>query len=346
MVSLVVSSLLIGMILAIWGRMSLAFRGQQSLAELQQILAAAHERVESDLRLAGFQIPDGFLVAGDPLLHEPVEIVDDADGFGPDELRVFAADASAVARVVDFNGGGDAPTDSFVTVAVDTAADFVAGDLAVIVKAQAGAPADVAFFACVVQIESIAGDSLTLAGNGLWGTTQNDQCDRVRTDPALGPDRRAMVYRFRARAYRIDPARRDLAVLQMSPTAGRAGDWEDLAVGFTDLQVATRWSDGQWHSDDVQAVLTAPNSDPARPRPLVARVSLVVRTHTKVDVAPSQRTPALIDPANPANNDLGNRDAIQLEGVDDAARPEELRGEHVYRHATVGTDLRNLGVGL
>jgi hypothetical protein len=72
------------------------------------------------------------------------------------------------------------------------------------------------------------------------------------------------------------------------------------------------------------------------------RVSLVVRTHTKIDIVPSQRTPKLRDDARIANNDLGDRDYVQLEGVADASRPLELRGNHVYRYATVGIDLRNL----
>ena len=79
---------------------------------------------------------------------------------------------------------------------------------------------------------------------------------------------------------------------------------------------------------------------------VAVRVTLVVRTHSRVDLVPSARTPALIDPARAANNDLGNRDAIQLEGVADGLRPQELRGDHIYRYATVATDLRNMGIGL
>ncbi|MBZ0238227.1 MAG: type II secretion system GspH family protein [Deltaproteobacteria bacterium] len=379
MVSLVISGIVLGLVLEIWGRMSLAYRGQQSVAELQQILAAGHAMIEADLRQAGFQLPDGFFRAGDDALHQPVEIVDDADGFGPDQLRTFAADASAVARVQDFNGLADDAGDAFTMVVVDSAADFAPGDVAVIVKAQDGLPTEIAFYPCVVAIQGVSGNELMLATTPPWGTANNDQCDEVRTNPALGPDRRAMVYRLRARAYRIDPARRDLAVLQMSPTGGVVDDWQDLGVGFTDLQIASRWDDTdddeglagvdtadldadptrEWWSDATQTALTGPlaatttvpplavgSFDMLRPRLVAVRVTLVVRTHAKVDLAPSARTPVLVDAARPANNDLGNRDAVQLEGVSDALRPEELRGAHVYRYATVGTDLRNMGIGL
>ena len=145
MISLVVSALLLGLILEIWGRMSLALRGQQNVAELQQILSSAHAVIEGDLRQAGFQIPDGFFRAGDVALHQPVEIIDDADGFGPDQLRVHAADASAMARVTDFNGTADNVNDPFTMLTVDSAVDFVPGDLAVIVKAQDGLPDEIAF---------------------------------------------------------------------------------------------------------------------------------------------------------------------------------------------------------
>lgn len=384
MVSLVISALLVGMVLSIFSRMSQAYRGQQSVAELQQILAAAHNLIASDLRQAGFQVQDGFFVSGDQRLHQPVEIENNADGFGPDILRVYYGDASAQARVVDFNGAADSPGDPFTSIEVDDARDFVPGDVVVIVKSVVATASDVKFHACVLQIETITPGASTailgIDGAGVWGSAAQDQCDIIRTDPALGPDNRAMVYRFRARAYRIDPGRRDLAVLQVSPSAGFAvvSDWQDLAVGFTDLQIASRWDDSddpvalasdtvdldndaqrEWYSDVTQQYMSATlgatvgaatpyaleSYSTVRPRLLAVRVSLVVRTHTKVDLVPSQRTPKLVDDARPGNNDLGDRDAVQLEGVADALRPAELHGEHVYRHSTVGTDLRNLGVG-
>lgn len=374
MVSLVISALLVGMVLSVFSRMSLAYRGQQNVAELQQILAAGQAMIERDLRQAGHQIPDGFFIANDDLLHQPVELRNDAHGFGPDELHVFYADPAAQARVVAFDSTD--PAQPFGAMTVDDAGDFTAGDVAVIVKSVKGAiPSDTRFYACVVQIEGIP-DAATLLvdGAGRWGTAANDQCDQVRTDAAID-DATAMVYRFRARGYRIDPDRRELAVLQLSPTAGYDDDWQDLAVGFTDLQLASRWNDAddpagggdtadvdadathEWYSDATQTALTNPRAmaappayrlesyDRLRPWLVGLRVSLVVRTHSRIDGVPSQRTPDLVDEARPGNNDTGDRASVQLEGVADAARPLELRGNHVYRYATMGTDLRNLGVG-
>jgi hypothetical protein len=241
-----------------------------------------------------------------------------------------------------------------------------------------GVPSEVRFYACVVQVEAIPdATTMSIDGAGRWGTAQNDQCDQLRAGTDI-QDASPMVFRFRARGYRIDPTRRALGVLQMSPSAGLDdGDWQDLAVGFTDLQIASRWNDTddaggagttdtadldtdpthEWYSDVTQTALTNPiaatagaayrmSSYPRTRAWLVAlRVSLVIRTSGRVDGVPTARTPELRDPTRPGNNDLGDRASVQLEGVADAARPAELQGNRIYRYATVGTDLRNLGVG-
>jgi hypothetical protein len=74
------------------------------------------------------------------------------------------------------------------------------------------------------------------------------------------------------------------------------------------------------------------------------RVTLVVRTRQNLQAVGAARTPTLVDAARPNNSDLGNRAAITLAGVPDASRPEELRGDAIYRYATVGSDVRNLAV--
>ena len=47
MVALIVSSLLVGMILSIFLRMSLAYRGQQQVANVQSVLAGARQMIEN-----------------------------------------------------------------------------------------------------------------------------------------------------------------------------------------------------------------------------------------------------------------------------------------------------------
>lgn len=378
MVAMVVSALLIGMILSIFTRMSMAYRAQQNIAELQQTLAAAEEMIQRDARQAGYQIPDGFRWAGTPktTTTQALQIIDNVDGFGPDSVRIYYADATAQARVPAQPPNSSNPDTVFTEVTVDDADLFVPGDLAVYVtidKDLLKQPNGADWWhhhACVVRITGIVGNVLSLDTQPPWGSAENDQCDDARIQLGTG----AMLYRFTARAYRIDPGRRSLAVLQMSPTGTLVpNDWQDLGIGFTDLQVATRWSDywdpvasavdtadvdtgpgselTEWYSGQTQATLSQPiviDSAAAlyrRPVPAEIRISLVVRTLKKVDAIPTAATPQLTDPARVDNNDLGNRPAVALEGVADAARPAELRGDAVYRHATIGSDLRNLAVG-
>lgn len=388
MISLLVSSLLVGMILSIFTRMSTAYRTQQHVAELQQVLIAAQEMIQRDLRQAGFAMTDGFKRANRPAAglgldwyEPPVQIIDNADGFGPDELRIFYGDPSAQARVVTF------PTSSQLTV--DAVDRFEPGNLVVISnhemmtrpavydvgEVDPALPTDPQFMvahhrACVARIASIGGTTFNFDTGGDWGEGLNSQCDFVRDRHAALQN--TMIYRLAARGYRIDPDRRSMAVLQLSRSGGLvANDWEDLGAGFTDLQVASRWYENEdgssprrttdtadldtsayrdWYSGADQTGYTAAHQRSATNVPTATslltelRVTLVVRTTRRIDTIGSARTPELVDPARPDNNDVGNRAAIQLDGVADASRPEELRGDHIYRYATVGSDLRNLAV--
>jgi len=377
MISLVISSLLVGMILSIFMRMSTAYRTQQHIAELQQILTSAQDLIQRDVRQAGFQMPDGFRIVGAAGVHPAIELRDNAGGFGPDELHVFYADASAQAKVMVMASLDVTP---FTTFTVDDPDRFDDNDVVLIsnhsISTNVGAAVAtvVRFEACVVQLQQIAGAAFTVRTGGTWGDPNNNQCDAMRAKH-VGAVTNTMVYRFRARGYRVDPTRRSLAVLQLSPTGGLVpNDWQDLGIGFTDLQLASRWYEDEdadvtlkagdtadvdndplreWYSDNVQdartsfVLLTAPTdpSPTARSLLMELRVSLAVRTSHKLDTIGSSQTPAFIDAARPANNDLGNRAAVTLAGVADGARPEELRGDHLYRYSTVGSDTRNLSVG-
>ncbi len=389
MIALLISAMLVGVTLSIFSRMSLAFRTQQNVGDLQQVLSAAQAQLSRDLRQAGFGIPDGFFFSGDQVLYAPLQIENNADGFGPDLIKIYAADPSAQARVTALTA---------TQVTVDDVDWFEPNDVAVIVGYDGGLQNSKIFTACIVQIDAVYPGSpgtIDLNQAGVYGTAAHAHCDGIRPNIGVG-SYTTMIYRFRARAYRIDPTRRNLAVLQVSTSGGiRPDDWQDLGVGFTDLQVASRWyeegndlaaDDGdpdparEWYSGEQQELLSLPlqasgapyllpqsyvdplgrqiRYQPApispaivppeierHPVPTEVRVSLVLRSHNRIDSVPSARTPALIDPARPNHNQLGDRASIQLEGVADPSRPDELQGDHVYRYATVGSDLRNLGVG-
>lgn len=368
MIALTISALLVGMILSIFTRMSTAYRTQSRIADLQRTLTAAQDVIQRDVRQAGFGMIDGVRTSSSANIHAAVELRDNGSGFGPDELHVFYADPSAQARVTSLDTSAANPFGSFVVDDVDR---FASGDLVVITNRRVSplgpGPENVVThdFACVVELRQVSGTTFSVATTGSWGTGANDQCDEVRG--RFSASNPTMVYKFVARGYRLDPTRRSFGVLQQSPSGGLvAGDWQDLGIGFTDLQLASRWYEGEddsgrqavdtadtdtdplrdWYSGADQDALTAPiaATDDYRPLLMQVRVSLVVRTRGNLDAVGSAQTPALIDTARVNNGDIGNRPAINLAGVPDASRPEELRGDALYRYATVGIDLRNLAV--
>jgi prepilin-type N-terminal cleavage/methylation domain-containing protein len=380
MVALVVSTVLVGLVLSIYTRMSLAYRTQQQVSELQQVLQAAQTMVLQDVRQAGYQIPKGFKRPGTPAIIQPaIQVTNSATA--PDEIRIFYADASAQARVMVTSANQ-------VQSTVDSAGLLGAGDVVLLARPMppennpAGTPrpsdgkyvdadgqvmAKVAYTsACVLQIASVAGTIITYSQAPPWGMAANSHCagDNVRD---------AMIYRFRGRAYRIDPTRKALSVLQMSPTGGLiAGDWQDLGIGFTDFQIATRWFDlgtvplgpqtvdtadidtdprREWYSSAFQQQLSAPYTAPLVDLPatvalIEVTISFAVRTTRPVEGVATGATPAFIDAARVNNGQVGDRPAVPLAGVADSGRADEHKGNHIYRYTTARIDVRNMGVGL
>lgn len=372
MVALVVSTVLVGLVLSIHMRMSLAYRSQQQVSELQQVLQAAQVTVQNDLRMAGHQMAQGFYSPGTPRVRQPaVQIINDNDA--PDEIRIFYADSSSQARILP----GPAPTP--VNLNVDDASQFRAGDVVTIVAATQepntrgtvvnGKRVDgdgqvladvITYDACVLEILSLTGNIVTFSEVAPWGMGGNLHCTSVAGN--------SMMYRLGRRAYRIDPTRKALSVLQMSPSGGIvANDWQDLGIGFVDMQVASRWADlstdvvaqgvdtadadtdplREWYSGNDQTTLSTPYTGVADPPTRVAllevTMSFAVRTSREVEGVTSGSTPAFIDAARPSHGQVGDRPAIVL-GTD--PRPPELVGSHIYRYTTVRIDVRNLGVGL
>jgi prepilin-type N-terminal cleavage/methylation domain-containing protein len=93
-IGLGISSLLVGMILMVSMRISFAYRGQQQVALVQQVLAAARAAIEADAKQVGMHISQGFTVANTgALLHAPVQVIE--GGANPDQLALFYADPTA-----------------------------------------------------------------------------------------------------------------------------------------------------------------------------------------------------------------------------------------------------------
>jgi prepilin-type N-terminal cleavage/methylation domain-containing protein len=374
LVELMVGMLLTGVVMTfvfiVSGKMSTAYFGQTQVAEVQQTLRTARAALAADVRQAGFFISNGFRTAafGDTdEVVRPLQIVNDADGSGPDLVRIYYADASAGSRVQSID-----PARAFADV--DSTASFAAGDVIVMVNAaitpagEDGDTGSVAYEACVVKVTSIdagAPGRLHFAGVGGAGdpynAAGNAQCTAVEDATANeDPMPDTVAYRFVGRSYRIDPDRKELGVLQGSPSGEMVeDDWTDLALGVTTIQTASRFfedddavdldGDGDpeqdWYSSEGQE-----SPDPTGERPAGAilielRVSLEARTQRGTRSVASSRTAELSDPDDLDHNTVGDWAGVQLAGVDDADRPDGYAGSHIYRTAEALIDLRNLGVG-
>jgi prepilin-type N-terminal cleavage/methylation domain-containing protein len=368
MIGMLLTGLILSFIFIVSGKMSSSYLGQTQVAEVQQTLRSARAAIAADVRQAGFFVSGGFRTAafGDTdELVRPLQIVNDADGSGPDLLRVYYADATGGSRVQSIDPAARA------FAAVDSADGFSEGDVVVLVNS-AIAGADefgnaglVTYSACVVKVTSIesgAPDRLNFSASGApYNVAGNAQCTEVATATANEqPQPDTVVYRFVGRSYRIDPDRKELSVLQGSPSGEmEPDDWADLAIGVTTIQAASRFfedgdgvdldGDGDptldWYSSEGQE-----NVDPGGERPAGAalvelRVSVEARTQRGTRAVASARTTFLSSETNAEHNSIGDWAGVQLSGVDDAERPDGYAGNHIYRSAEALIDLRNLGVG-
>lgn len=358
MIAMVVSSLLVGFVFAIQNRMSLAYRSQSSVSEVQQVVRMAKDLIVRDTRAAGYLMPHGFQVSplvlsGNPLLTSPVSplmVRNNPDGTGPDSIHLFYADPSASTEIT---GPVVNPTEALVKDAdiFNGVSSVFQPGLAIIV----GPPnaAGVYDKTCLIKLTGTAPNLLTFDTSGApYNTATNDHCEfggsSINTTGS-------MIYWVIAHAYRIDPSRMDAGVLQMSRSGGLEDDWIDIGFGFTDLQIARRYleqtdSDGDldldgnaqadWYSTDAV-------SPPLTARLTEVSVSIVARTFRQVSGVATRATPELADVANINHNQIGDSPSILLAGVPDASRLIQHRGNHVYRWITERVAIRNpLGDGL
>lgn len=367
MVGMLLTGVIISFIFLVSGKMSTAYLGQSQLSEVQETLRTARAAIAADVRQAGFFMSDGFRTAalGDPATPvAPLQVVNNADGSGPDSIRIYYGDATAATRVIAIEPAVRGYAD------VDSADAFEVGDVVVMVNSAiatpvGGAAGIITYDACVVRVTGIdEGDPdrlhfATGGSGGPYNMANNPQCATVATstfNEAPQPD--TVVYRFVARSYRIDPERKELGVLQGSPSGElEEDDWMDLALGVTTIQVSSRYAedgdavdlddDGDptldWYSGDGQEATDPAGERPAGARLAEIRISLEARTQRGTRAVATSRTAALTDEDRPDHNPIGDWDGVELAGVPDAERPDGYAGTFIYRSADVLIDLRNLG---
>ncbi|MDB4959440.1 MAG: hypothetical protein JWO36_7009 [Myxococcales bacterium] len=356
MISLVIASLLVIMILSIFSRLSFAYREQQQIVSVQQLLSAARGAIELDAKQAGLEISQGFKISADGsgvagVMHSPVTVTNNSTT--PDQVAFYYADLSKQAVVTS----AGSPT----VLTVDSATGFAANDLVVLTTPDTTSfsnpispttDARIAKFdACVVQIQSINVNAITFFVSGNWGRALNDHCANASAGVT-------MMYPFVAHAWRIDTTRAGQGVLQMEPTGNlvtAAALWQDEAYGFTDLQTSTYFYDADatdqdgdgdatrdWYSAAAQKTMTDPIvKTGAFTAPIMMTISLVARTDRDVEGVFTSATPTLTITTNTANNNIGDHDTVTLPSATDTT----LMGNRIYRYITFRVDLRNMGVG-
>lgn len=352
MIGLVLASLLVALVLGIHTRMATAFRRQMVISEVHQTLRGARDAAARDLRQAGYRITRMRVGTGafgsDPFTDIPALVIENgAGGLGSDVIHAFYAGGDGIANVEVM-----APDRGSATV--DGVDAFEVGQVVVlsapVVVTPPGTLSYVDHEACVVRITRIeAGAPIVYfaadATGAPYNTTGNQHCEVVRGRVASG---NVVMAPLIARAYRVDPNRTEVGVLQLSLSGGLvAGDWQDVAVGVVDLQIASRWRepgdaadldlDGDaeldWYSGDGQAWPDTASARPANAIPRQLSLAMVARSPNEISGVGSATTPHLTDDANPENNELGDAPGVDVPPT------------HVYRSARELIDLRNMGFG-
>jgi prepilin-type N-terminal cleavage/methylation domain-containing protein len=393
MIAVLVASLLIGFVFDIQGRMSAAFRSQTNIGSLQQGVRAANEQIARDARLTGFMAPNEIrvsskFVVGLPGLT-PGLVRSDAQGnfvpplfiannpsamppdrMQPDRIHFFYADPNPVHQAVVQSIVG--PT----SVVVNGTALFQAGDLVLFARRDptprfhplgGNLPLITNYFTCMVRLTGVdsfnnqlffdddSPEPFNTAGNEHCFLSAGTQEEAI----AVGKSEKTQVFHLIAHAYQIDttPARLPVAALERSETAGLRDDWQEIGIGFVDLQISQRYVEEVADATDLDGDgdprvdwYTSDGVLPANLHLTQIGIGLVARTPRSVEGVRATAVPVLTGAncapgCTVANNPFGDaggpKDMTQPEYNPEA---EALGGEHVYRQNTSIVDIRNLGV--
>ena len=360
MVAMVISSIVVFFLFSIQTRMSRAYQGQGTVAEINQNLQAAKQQLVTDIRMAGFGFGGTGNVgvstaleddAASPLLSAGFLVSNNAYLDGNDSFRVMYADP-IVDIVID-----NIPTSRDFVDTVEPATPFEDDEPVILMSRSA---------ACLVAVTGTNPNKVLINPSGAPynHSPKNEHCQDLWDAYDAGEP--VSITRFVARSYRIDPNRPLEGYLQMHPTGeATADDWIDIGVGFTNLQIATRYfepgdvldldGDGDaerdWYSGENQETL------PSTAVLIQASISSEARSPfgTRGSAA-SSTTPAYTDLANVTNNSRGDWGVdctpaatspcgVHLAVTPDGSRPARYVGEFIYRSTSSIVDLRNMGVG-
>jgi type II secretory pathway pseudopilin PulG len=324
-------------------RLSSVLRSQSVVSRAQSTLRAAGDAIARDVQMAGY-LASSVWRAGqaDPLA--PVTVVN--GGSGPDQITVLYADAS-VLKLIPQAGNDSGTYKSTTGTLLASTAGFAAGQLVLATHIAANGPANapsVMGQGCLLLITAVTSDHIVTSpgASGAWTVTGNAQCDHVA---AVWNDGYTAFARPVLRSYRIAPD--DVrGVLQMSPTGGIADDWQDVAIGIIDLQVALRvyqkdkTSDEDADGDPERDWFSGDNMDALPEGASVTQVSITLLAKGATESGTTVvQTPDLIeDGKDAAYNRIGDVHGTTLP-VASTASP--YHGDLIFRSRTVTLNLRN-----
>jgi prepilin-type N-terminal cleavage/methylation domain-containing protein len=349
MVAVALSGITIALIFGIHGQMTAAFRGQANLSEIVESANAGRDLIIREARMAGQGFPQGTSTThaiGIESASDPndrwygLEVINDADmptlTTGKADLLIIRYGDGAIYDATFREGAPD-----WIDLPLADTLGFVAGQLLVVTS-------EAQDKGCALLAMSV--DALQI---GVDSTNCNDLADgdAVTVQPLVRI------------GYRLDPARPTLGVLQRSPSGGANADWEDMGIGFTQLQFALRRFarpggadddlDGDveydWYSSDNQEDPVADDNG----QPVELGISIEARNVRENDAMRSDGTPAYTDLAAPNNNTFGDWGAacptnpafdpcgVDLINIPHVSRPARYTGNYAYRGTTSRVFLRS-----
>jgi type II secretory pathway pseudopilin PulG len=383
MVSAALVGIAVGLIFSIFAASSSAFRGQVRVAETTQSLSAASEILERDLRMTGYTLlnttipgdataggvwPGGgrVITAGSTVYSflNPLAVINRNDG--PDQIRiVYASPGCEMYMAAPFTSP---ISDHLSFMTEDASCMWGATDLVTFWRPVSGDTRR--GNGCISRVIGTGSDpnfmlASTDASDPLSGRSVGWlHCHHVpqpagEVTPLMQTSARPMANRVVMRAYRIKDGDAR-GVLQLSRTGGLVADWEDVAFGFIDLQVALRvWRRGDTIDEDGDgdAELDWLSSENMESPELfdfdevdgvvgtvrVVRVTLVAKSAQDSNGVVATTTPDLTEAENEDHNPVGDHPSESLADITDKTSP--LYGEYVIRLNTVRVELRNHGIG-
>ena len=260
MIAVAIASVVMLFVFNIQFRMTDSFGIQSRVSDLQFTLQSVQSMIDRDAKQAGVGMPNGFRtdfngdLDGDGSLEFPIGLetngqlnsavqIIDGGADDVDQVRFFAADLARSQRVID--PLCPTPGDStFVTVANDgvTAqpAIFTANELVVVANTEFDPDDDPGTLPMAITEACVGRVTITTTGFS-FTTDSTPACARVcfnHIEAGAGAVTRA--YRLNVSAYRISTVTVGTnveGVLQRSAMGGLIDDWQDIALGFIDLQV-------------------------------------------------------------------------------------------------------------